>query len=112
MRAELDGLIDKATNAAAPILERIALQQHGMSSERDLAELAAAVFSPIRSDPAVSEDMKIAGAQALASLVPSATEEARRAGKLLVDQPDPAPGGVPGAAAAAAMDGRGESKTA
>ena len=98
MHAELDGMLEKATSAAAPILERIAVQQFGMTSEGDLRELLGALTTPITNSPDLSPRLRDVGTQLVASLLPVGLEEARAAGKLLVDDPAPA---------AAAAAGRG-----
>lgn len=114
IHAELDGFLDKAAAATAPILERIQLQQHGMQSERDLRDLAGALSGLLQQlDPTIPDGMRQAGIQALHSLIPPTLEAVQRQGKLLVDQPDLAPDTVPAAPAAAAPatapgpDGRG-----
>lgn len=86
LRTQLDGYLDQATAAAAPILARVA-QQQGMFTPQDLQDLAAGVFSPIEQDPTMPLRFKTAGAAALQGLVPYATEEAAAEGKLLVDSP-------------------------
>lgn len=105
IHAELDGFLDKAAAATAPILERIQLQQHGMQSERDLQDLAGALSGLLQQlDPTMPDGMRQAGIQALHSLIPPTLEAVQRSGRLLVDQPDLAPQqpAAPAAAAAAA----------